>query len=169
MRKKRVNVSKSKVMGRSRYGNGGRMHVIQNVEPLEEVDCCKYLGSQVAAEGECEMDVVHSMNDGYRAWGALKNVLGNRGLGIKAKRCLYEGVIVPTALYRKEAWGMRNAKRRKVNVLEMQCLRSLVGVSRMDKVRKEKVYVRAGIEKALSSRADQRVSIEIDWACGKNG
>ena len=32
-----------------------------------------------------------------------------------------------------KAWGMRSAERRKVNVLEMKCLRSLVGVSRMDK------------------------------------
>ena len=30
---------------------------------------------------------------------------------------------------------MRSAERRKVNVLEMKCLRSLVGVSRMDRVR----------------------------------
>ena len=36
-----------------------------------------------------------------------------------------------------EAWGMRSAERRKVNVLEMKCLRSLVGVSRMDRVRNE--------------------------------
>ena len=28
---------------------------------------------------------------------------------------------------------MRSAERRKVNVLEMKCLRSLVGVSRMDR------------------------------------
>ena len=52
--------------------------------------------------------------------------------------CLYEGVIiVPTALYRAEALFMRSAERRKVNVLEMKCLRSLVGVSRMDRVRNE--------------------------------
>ena len=36
----------------SRYGNGDRMHVILNGEPLEEVDCFKYLGSQVAADGD---------------------------------------------------------------------------------------------------------------------
>ena len=42
----------------------------------------------------------------------------------KAKKCLYEGVIVPTALYGAESWGMRSAERRKVNVLEMKCLRS---------------------------------------------
>ena len=71
-------------------------------------------------------DVVHRINEGYRAWGVLKSVLSNRGLGIKGKKCLYEGVIVPMALYGAEAWGMRNAERRKVNVLEMKCLRSLV-------------------------------------------
>ena len=65
--KLRVNVGKSKVIRCSMYGNGGGMHVILNGEPLEEVGCFKYLGSQVAAVGGCERDVVHSMNEGYRA------------------------------------------------------------------------------------------------------
>ena len=43
-RKLRVNVGKSKVMRCSRYNNGDRMHVMINGEPLEEVDCFKYLG-----------------------------------------------------------------------------------------------------------------------------
>ena len=78
------------------------MHVILNGEPLEEVDCFKYLGSQVAADGGCERDVVHRITGGYRAWGALKSVLSNRELGIKVKKYLYEGVIVPSALYGAE-------------------------------------------------------------------
>ena len=97
------------------------------------------------------------MNEGYRAWGVLKIVLSNRGLGIRAKKCLYEGVIVPTALYGAEAWRMRSPERRKVNVLEMKCLRSLVGVSRTDRVRNKEVRRRAGIERELASREDQRV------------
>ena len=36
-----MNVGTSKVMRYSGYGNGGRMHVILNGEPLEEVDCLK--------------------------------------------------------------------------------------------------------------------------------
>ena len=152
-----MNVGKSEVMRCSRFGNGDRMHVILNDEPLEEVDCFKYQGPQVAADGGCERDVVHRMNEGYRAWRVVKSVLSNRGLGIKAKKCLYEGVIVPTALYGAEAWGKRSAERRKVNVLEMRCLISLVGVSRMDRVRNEEVRRRAGIEMELASRADQRV------------
>ena len=44
-----------------------------------------------------------------------------------------------------------------MNVLEMKCLRSLVGVSPMDRVRNEEVRRRAGIERELMSRVDQRV------------
>ena len=47
----------------------------------------------MAADGGCERYVVHRMNEGHRAWGALKSALSNIGLGIMAKKCLYEGVI----------------------------------------------------------------------------
>ena len=129
------------------------MHVIPIGEPLED----KYQGSQVAAHGGCEWEVVHRMNDGYRAWGALKSVLSYRRLGKKALEDNNKRLIVPTALYGAEAWSTRSAEIRKMNVLEMKCLRSLVGVSRMDRVRNEEVRRRTGIERELASRADQRV------------
>ena len=72
--------------------------------------------------------------------------------GINAKKCPYEGVIVPTVLC-----GMKSVDIRKVNVLKINCLRSLVGVSRMDRVGNEEVRRRAGIERELASRVDQRV------------
>ena len=69
----------------SRYGNGNRIYVILNGEPLEEVYGFNYLWSQVAADGGCERDVVRRMNGEYRAWGALKSFLSNKGLGINTK------------------------------------------------------------------------------------
>ena len=68
-----MNVGKSKVTRCSRLVNGGRMYVKLSGEPLEEVDCFKYLGPQVAAGGGCEMDAVHKMKEGYTAWEALKS------------------------------------------------------------------------------------------------
>ena len=81
----------------------------------------------------------------YRALGWLKSELSNRGLGINEKN--YEGVSVPTALYGAEAWGMK-------------CLRSSVEVSQMDRVRNQDVRSRAGTEKKIASRAEQR---ELRW------
>ena len=42
----------------------------------------------MAADGGCARDVVHRMNEGYRAWGALKNVLSTF-------LCAYKGQEVP--------------------------------------------------------------------------
>ena len=98
-RKLRVNVGKSKVMRNSRSGKRGRIYVRLNGEPLKEVDCLKYLGSQVVADEECERDMLHRMNEEFRAWNALKSVLSNKGLRIHAKKCPYEGVIFPTVLH----------------------------------------------------------------------
>ena len=77
----------------------------------------KYFGSLVAADEGCERDILHIMNKGYKAWGVMQSVLNNGGLVINAENCLYEGVIVPTALKLShlpkalngtESWGMRS-------------------------------------------------------------
>ena len=52
------------VMRCLRYGNGSQMHVRLNGEPLQEVVCFKYLGSQMAVNGGCVRDVVPTMNWG---------------------------------------------------------------------------------------------------------
>ena len=63
IKKLRMNVGKSKVMRCSRHVNGGRKYVRLNDDQLEEVECFKYLGSQVAAEGGCASDEAHRMNE----------------------------------------------------------------------------------------------------------
>ena len=52
---------------------------------------------------------------------------------------------------------MRSAESRKVNVLDMKRLKSLVGVSLICGIRNEEVCKRAGIERELASRVDQTV------------
>ena len=102
-RRLRMNVGKSKVMRCSRYGNGDRMHVILNGEQSEEVDCFKYLGSLVATDGGCGRDVVHRMNEGYRAWGLLNSVVGVRPLPLSVCMfvcvCSYIAMLCPEKTY----------------------------------------------------------------------
>ena len=53
----RVNVGKSKVMRCSGFVNVCRMDVRLNGDQLEIVNCFKYHGLQVAADGGCERNV----------------------------------------------------------------------------------------------------------------
>ena len=85
----------------------------------------------------------------------LKSVQSNRGrdkgqkVSIRMSNCT-NGVV------RSRGMGYGDG-RRKVNVLEMKCWRSLVGVLRIDRVRNEEVRRRAGIERELASREDPSV------------
>ena len=64
-------------------------------------------------------------------------MLSCRVMRINVNRRLYEGVTVPTALYRAETWNMGVAEKKKLNVMEMRCLKSMCGVMCMDQVRNE--------------------------------
>ena len=156
-RKLRVNVNKSKVMRCTRHEGGVRMNVTLNGEMLEEVDEFKYLGSVVAANGGVEADVRNRVNEGCKALGAMKGVMKCRGLGMNVKRVLYEKVIVPTVMYGSELWGMKVSERQRLNVFEMRCLRSMAGVSRMDRVRNEVVRQRTDVNGTLANRVDRSV------------
>ncbi len=87
-------------------------------------------------------------------------MLHNRALGMNAKRRLYEEVVVPTALYSVETRNVRESERHRLDVFEMRCLRSMVGVTRKDRVRNEEVRMRVGIVRKMSERVDQRV---VSW------
>ena len=127
-----MNVGKSKVMRCTRNEDGAKLNVMLNGEALEEVDQFKYLGSVIAANGGVEADVCHRVNEGCKALGALKGVMKNRGLGMNVEK-----VVVPTVMYGSESWGMKVTERQKLNVFQMKCLRSMTGVSRLDRVRNE--------------------------------
>ena len=153
-RKLRVTVGKSKVMRCTRNEDGARLNVLLNGEALE-VDQFKYLGSVIAANGGVEADVRHRVNEGCEVLGALKGVMKNRGLGMNVKKVLYEKVVVPTVMYGSKSWGMKVTERQKLN--EMKCLRSMTGVSRLDRVRNEVVRARTGVRRELAARIDMNV------------
>lgn len=57
---------------------------------------------------------------------------------------------MPTVLYGAESWNMRAAGRRRLNVMEMSCLRGICGETRMNRVRNEEVLRRTGVVKELA-------------------
>ena len=89
IQRRKLKVNKSTLMRCSRYENWGRMHARLNSEPLEEVDCFKYLWSQVAADERCERNVVNRINEINKTCRTLKSLLSNTGLGINPKKHLH--------------------------------------------------------------------------------
>ena len=82
------------------------------------------------------------INNGGKVMGGMKKVFSCRAMGMNVKRKLYEGVVVLTALYGAEIWSKAVAEKKKLNVTEMRCLRSICGVMYMDQVRNGEVQQR---------------------------
>ena len=156
-RKLKVNVGKSKVLRCSRDGTVGGVSVFLYNEMLEEVGSFKYLGSFVAANGGVEEDVRQRVGEGCKTMGVLNGLFKCRSLHMEVKRGLYEGVVVPTVLYGAESWGLKVQERNRLNVFEMRCLRSMCGVTRMDRVRNDEVRRRSGVKTELAERVDESV------------
>ena len=110
----------------------------------------------MARNGEIEEEVKYRVGEAGKVMGGMKKVWKNRDLGMSTKKGLYESVIVPTALYAAETWGMKTADKQRLDVLEMRCLRSMCGVTRWDRLRNEEVRRRTGVLLELSNRAEQK-------------
>ena len=65
-----------------------------------------------------------------------------------------------------QSWGMKATERQKLNVFEMKCLRSMTGVSRLDRVRNEVVRERISVRRELAARVDMN---EMVQSCGEDG
>ena len=102
-------------------------------------------------------EVSYRINEASKCLGGLRSVMRNRRLEMSAKRRLYEGVVVPTVLYGAETWNLREVDRKKLNVFEMKCLRSMVGVSIRDRFRNEEVRDWTGITSDLAERSDRKL------------
>ncbi len=60
------------------------------------------------------------------------------------------------ALYGAETWNMGAAERKRLNVMEMRCLRNMCGVTRMERVRNEEVRRRTeGCKKSWLSEQNR--------------
>jgi len=86
----------------------------------------------------------------------MKKMCKIRSVNLKVKRELYEKVVVPTVMYGSETWANRVAERNKLDVMEMNCLRSMCGVTRMDRLRNE-IRGRVGVREKISERVDREM------------
>ena len=77
---------------------------------------------------------------------------------------MHEGVAI--ALYGDDSWRMAVAEKKKLNVMEMRCLKNMSELTHMDQVRNEVVRRSTGIMRdGWSSRAE---CVEVVWTQREN-
>ena len=119
-----MNVLKGKVMVVSKNG-GCKVDVVLNGEKMEQVECFRYLGTDLHESGRMDAEIGHRVREGEKIGGALRAVWRNKRMSMDAVKGLYKVVVVPTVMYGSEAWVLNARDVSKLEAIEMRCLQSM--------------------------------------------
>ena len=127
----KINPAKCKIM------TDDPRDITLNNTPIEKVKEFVFLGSNIPS---VEEDVKRQTRLAAWSFGRLKNTIwSNHDISRSLKTRIYKSLILPIATYGSESWTLRKASKQKLEVFEMRCLRSILGVSLRDKMRNEDI------------------------------
>ena len=129
-----MNETKSKIMKIGKNGEANGADISLSDRRMEEVETYRYLGVDMSSDGGMDEEVNHRITEAKKAWGALKDVWKKRHISREAKVGMYEGIIEPSLLYGCEVWSLKVHERKRMEAVEMNCLRNICGLRRIDRV-----------------------------------
>ena len=91
------------------------------------------------------------------AFGRLrKSIWSNRDILLKLKLRLYRALILPIATYASETWDLTVSDEKELLFFEMNCLRSILGVSKLNRIRNEDIRRITGSEKTITEAINDK-------------
>ena len=79
-----------------------------------------------------DAELNHRSMEVRKCAGVVKSVWKNRNVSMDTKKGMYEGIIVPTALYCSEAWVLENKVKNRMDVAEMSRLKTMCKITRSE-------------------------------------
>ena len=109
------------------------------------------------SDGGMGEEVNQRITDVKKAWGTLKDGWKKRHISREAKVGMYEGIIEPSLLYGCEVWSPKVHERKRMEAVEMNRLRNICGLIRIDRVSNVEIRRRCGKKVSVSQRIEQGV------------
>ena len=142
--KLKVSWRKAKVMRVARKSEDCEVKIGEKV--IDQVDEMKYLGVIISSDGRMEKEVEARIGSATRVIGGMnKTVLKRKELSRSTKLKVVNATMITTLLYGCETWCLSKQLQSRVQATQMNVLRWIEGVSRLDSVRNvdigEKLYM----------------------------
>ena len=97
------------------------------------------------------------VSGGRRVAGAIRSLVNVRDLQLEYARVLHETLFVPVLMYGSETMLWKEKERSKVRAVQMDNLRGLLGIRRMDRVPNARISKFWEVKKGLDERIDECV------------
>ena len=136
----KINRTKTVYLGFGVDGNlDGGSDVDLQGQSLERVNTFEYLGATLAEDGDLDAEMTHRIQSGWRGWKRVSGILCDRRISLRVKGKVYKTVVRPAMMYGAETWAVKKAQEKKLDVAEMRMLRWMSGVTKLDRIRNERI------------------------------
>ena len=130
-----INVQKTEFLKRT--VSSPESPIILNIDgtELNEVQCFRYLGSNISANCSLNDEVSYRIGRTASAYGRLRpRVFENYNLNLHTKVSVYHAVVVSTLLYGSETWTLYRQQFRNLEKFYMGTLQKILGITWRDKI-----------------------------------
>ena len=101
---------------------------------MEHVSEFKYLGCVLDESSTDEAECHRKVESGRRVAGAIRSLVNARGLQFECARVFHQTFLMPLLMYGSETMIWKEKERPRIRAVQMDNLRGLLGIRRMDKV-----------------------------------
>lgn len=146
----KINIEKTKVM--SVGEKGSNILIKLNGSIIEQTDSYRYLGVMLHESGRNEAELNNRVESAMKIYYALnKKFIRKKEITARTKMSVYNTVFKPILTYGSESWVLTQSQRSKIQAVEMKYLRGVRGVTKMDKMRSDKIRHELKTEPVLES------------------
>ena len=97
-------------------------------ETMETVSDFIFLGSKIAADGDCSHEIKRRLLPERKAITNLDSILKSRDITLPTEICLVKAMVFPVVKYGCESWTIKKAEHQRIDAFELWCwLRLLRG------------------------------------------
>ena len=97
-------------------------------ETVETVSDFIFLGSKIAADGDCSHEIKRRLLLGRKVMTKLDSILKSRDITLSTKVHLVKAMVFPVVMYGCESWTIEKTERQRIDAFELWCWRRLLRV-----------------------------------------
>ncbi|XP_072017204.1 uncharacterized protein [Amphiura filiformis] len=129
----KINIGKTEVQAITKKNT--QINININGTPLAQVEEFTYLGGKICQSGSCTEDVKLRIGKAIGTGQKLHKIWSAKDIQRSTKIELYKVLTLSILLYGAETWTLKKEDENRLSTFEMMCLRKIMGVSRLDKIR----------------------------------
>ena len=121
----KLNIQKTKIMA-----SGPITSWEIDGETVETVADVSFLGSKIAADGDCSHEIKRHLLFGRKVMTNLDSILKSRDITLPTKVHLVKAMVFPVVMYGCESWTIKKAECRRFDAFELWYWRRLLRIPR---------------------------------------